>query len=231
MQGFGHSQIAVEMGMAPESVGRVVRSPLFQQKAAVRREELDKEESKVLVKTTVQAQDILNSAAQSAAEVQVELLTSPDEKVVLSSSKAILERALGPVGGVQEQKSVQVLISIEQMNVLQQAILETDDGTGKGRYASSDGRGETLAEREVNEQPVLLCERGAGIRPSLEGNSSSDLSYVGEDVDTRGADREEEESCVAQNVVEDHDLLHRLSYLAGCQEPKYQDSAVSEYLQ
>jgi len=113
LDGMPQVDIAKEVGMHQVNVGLVVRSPVFQNELAIRRSLRERDEKEFRQTGLVQAKGVLEGAAFHAAETQVGLLESKDERVKLASSNSILDRVFGdekgPVGVVINAETVQLL--------------------------------------------------------------------------------------------------------------------------
>lgn len=113
LEGMSQVDIAKEVGMHQANIGLVVRSPVFQNELALRRSLREKDEKELRQTGLVQAKGVLEGAAFRAAETQVGLLESEDDRIKLASSNSILDRVFGdekgPVGVVINTETVQLL--------------------------------------------------------------------------------------------------------------------------
>ena len=92
LAGVKHADIAQEMGCTAPTVSKIVRSPLFQQALAKRRDELTSKIDTELVSSVSEAKERLEQAALEAARTQIELMDSDDERVAHMASASILDR-------------------------------------------------------------------------------------------------------------------------------------------
>lgn len=122
LEGVSQVDIAKELGMHAVSVGLIVRSPVFQNELAKRRSERDQEDKVLRQTNLVQAKSILENGASKAAEVQVNLLGSEDERVQLASSNSILDRVFGDEKGPVQGS---VVINTESVQLLNLAVQES----------------------------------------------------------------------------------------------------------
>jgi hypothetical protein len=77
LAGQGRKEIAQALDITPEGVGTIMRSPVFQDELARRREELNKEVNQRLATIPEQAKKELEDAALTAARTHIDLL-NPD---------------------------------------------------------------------------------------------------------------------------------------------------------
>ena len=82
--GMSNVAIANELGMSNRSISLITNSPLFQQ-----------EETKIISGGVKQARQILDDNSALAAQTQVDLMSSNEERVKSSAAKDILDRTIG----------------------------------------------------------------------------------------------------------------------------------------
>lgn len=104
--GCSQDEIARALGKHNNTVHFLVKSPLFQDLLARRRQEQTRQIDAALVKQTVDASTIIHKASTGAARKLVELLDTGDHKIQLLASKDILDRA----GFVPKQAGQQNLV-------------------------------------------------------------------------------------------------------------------------
>jgi hypothetical protein len=124
LAGQGRKEIAQALDITPEGVGTIMRSPVFQDELARRREELNKEVNQRLATIPEQAKKELEDAALTAARTHIDLLnpdTCPDPKVRQASANAILDRVLEKN---QAQAGQVILLSAESVQLIQLALKE-----------------------------------------------------------------------------------------------------------
>ena len=92
LDGRTNVQIAQILEITPQSVSNIVKSPIAQGELARRRENYQTEKQTETIKLEVHAQDVLENASKIAAETQVNLLESVDEKIQQRSAMDILDR-------------------------------------------------------------------------------------------------------------------------------------------
>ena len=126
--GNGPKEIAQVLGMTPQAISLITKSPVFQNELARRRDGINAEVDAGLASSPLRAKELLESSAHRAAEVQVELLESPDHKTKLASSKEILDRVLG--SGKEHQASSVVVLQKVDIQLLQLALRESEASDG-----------------------------------------------------------------------------------------------------
>ena len=93
--GYTNIAIADELGMSNRSISLITNSPLFQQELSRRRKLVESEETKIVSGGLKQARQILDDNSALAAQTQVDLLCSDEERVKSSAAKDILDRTIG----------------------------------------------------------------------------------------------------------------------------------------
>lgn len=93
--GMSNVAIANELGMSNRSISLITNSPLFQQELARRRKLVESEETKIISGGVKQARQILDDNSALAAQTQVDLMSSNEERVKSSAAKDILDRTIG----------------------------------------------------------------------------------------------------------------------------------------
>jgi transcriptional regulator len=121
LDGLSYKEVADTLGMTPQAIQLISKSPLFQNELARRRESHETSLSKTRTEAQSEAQAILNQNARKAAETEADLLDEDDPSIRRKSAEAILDRVLGK--GDQQQSSV-VHINTESLQLLQLALKE-----------------------------------------------------------------------------------------------------------
>jgi len=122
LEGKLASEIAKELGMKPETVGNIIRSPTFQDRLARSKSEKAHQEINLRQEKLVRARGILEEGATIAAEAQVGLLKSDDDRIKLQASQAILDRVFD---GDEKDPGTGLIINTESVQLLQVAIQES----------------------------------------------------------------------------------------------------------
>lgn len=155
LAGMRVTDIAQELGLSVVGVGRIVKSPLFQDELARRRQTQTGIVDEVLACTTARARESLDAAAASAVDTMVGLLGSESENVRLRSAAEILDRTVGQkdLGG-----GPKIIINALNLQALQIALQETrggrDDNPPDGDDSTSDDDGGGERGTVVALQPV-----------------------------------------------------------------------------
>ena len=123
--GLTRKDISLAVKMSPEGVGLVINSPLFQDELSKRRQNQFQEDLNVRGEGDVEAINILQEAASSAARKHVSLLSSDNERVAQISANSILDRVLGSKGEIEGV----VKLDKATINLLQITINEIRDST------------------------------------------------------------------------------------------------------
>ena len=92
LAGLSHKAIAEQLNITTQTVSNVTNSTLFQEAMARRRTSLDNRIDHQLSSTIEQARLALEAEAMNAAEVQIDLLISEDERVRQTAATSILDR-------------------------------------------------------------------------------------------------------------------------------------------
>lgn len=128
--GMDAGQIAAGTGRSIVGVRNILASPLFGQELARRREEQRRRQDETSINIKVKALGVLENSAVKAAEKQVALLDSVDERVVQTAVTNIFDR-LWPkdnsknAGG--DNVGVKVVLGPEAIINLQQVLRELKD--------------------------------------------------------------------------------------------------------
>jgi hypothetical protein len=126
LDGFSNISIANMMNMTAVGIGIILRDAKVQHELARRRDNVQKKQDDVRVNTSSLARDTLNEmtldAVETLDEVRRRALESGDHTNARLACKHILDKAWGE-GDSRDAKPT-VLINIEQLNVLNQALKE-----------------------------------------------------------------------------------------------------------
>lgn len=139
LQGMGRAEIAREMDVTPQCVSLVVNSPVFQQQLSRRRERRERAEDQGSGIAAARAREVLDNAAEQAAEKHVALLGSEDDAIAQRSASEILDRT-GVTRQAQrkDNEHAGVLIDAQQLNVILLALEEDEDEALEGAVASAN---------------------------------------------------------------------------------------------
>ena len=129
LEGLDQVAIAQAIGMTREAIGLIQKSPMFQDTLARRRAEREQDIDETNTLDLSHAKGVIEKAAVDAAETQVSLLQSDDERVRLKSSENILDRVFGKAAGAQPSSGAGVTINAEGLKVLQIALVESQNKT------------------------------------------------------------------------------------------------------
>ena len=131
LAGLGNKEIAEALGVTPQNVYAVSRSPIFNAEYQRQLEAQNTDSLRqVVTDTEEKVKQILLDNAESAATTQATLLDSPDESVRLRASNSILDRVIGKPQDKSGQPGMGVSINIEteQANLLVTALKESSNG-------------------------------------------------------------------------------------------------------
>lgn len=126
LSGLSHVQIAQEMGMTPQGVGLVVRSPQFQHEVARRRDQVERDVDQQRVSRVDEARAALEENSLAAATTLVGGLSSDDERIQHSSAKEILDRVMGKRDDASARP--QLIIDADRLTLLQVTLKESLEG-------------------------------------------------------------------------------------------------------
>ena len=116
--GFNQHQIAENLGMSNRSISLIVNSPLVQSEVARRRKTIESMENKSIAGGTERARTILDEASASAAQTQVNLLDSTEDRLKHSAAKDILDRTIG--SKLEGPKAIGVVIDADTSKLLKE---------------------------------------------------------------------------------------------------------------
>lgn len=125
LDGMRATEIATTLGIRRETVGRVLKSPLFQDTLARRRAERENAVDTTHVIGMTAARDALNGAAKRAVDKLVGLLDSDSEHTALAAAKLVLDKTLS------DSKDDTPVVQFTQVNVnmLVDALRESRDAS------------------------------------------------------------------------------------------------------
>jgi hypothetical protein len=123
LDGLRATEIATTLGIRRETVGRVLKSPLFQDTLARRRAERESAVDTSHAVGVANARDALNGAAKRAVDKLVGLLDSESEHTALAAAKIVLDKTLS------DSKDDTPIVAFTQVNVnmLVDALRESRD--------------------------------------------------------------------------------------------------------
>jgi len=122
LQGLSAVAIARELGLSENGVGRIVRSPLFQDQLARRRRDQDRLAAEAHAQVVAGAKERLAGAAVTAAERLIGLLDSESENIRLKTASEILDRTVGADGT--DGTGAKIVINELNVNALVTALAE-----------------------------------------------------------------------------------------------------------
>ncbi|MHA1962062.1 MAG: hypothetical protein ACW99U_17795 [Candidatus Thorarchaeota archaeon] len=185
LAGLKNVEIAEVVGMTPQAIGIISRSPLF--KAELNRRLKDRNGDAVEEEVTSiveKTRTILENSAEEAANTQVDLLGSEDHSVRLRASGSILDRVLGKAEGQETSIGTQVNVQInaKDAHILTQALHESKE-IHHGRIQSEPAADSSATcssengQRDVHQASQLSA--GVGHR---EAEAQAPQEQVSEDV-------------------------------------------------
>lgn len=122
LAGYTNGQLAEVFGMTDSRISLILKTPIFQHELALRREKQNQVTDVTTATVLARAKDLLDVNSFKAAKVQSELLESESDTIRRGAANDILNRVLGaPKVDVQP-----IQINIDQLNVLQTALAESD---------------------------------------------------------------------------------------------------------
>jgi predicted transcriptional regulator len=131
LQGYTVKQVSEELNVSPQMVSIVLKSPRFQDQLARRREKRDNENREIEKIEVIKAKEIIQESSQRAAEVQRDLLESPDESIRFKASGSILDKVFpkeGKDGGNKGGGGGTVIqIEADKVAVIQSALKEISE--------------------------------------------------------------------------------------------------------
>lgn len=123
LDGMRGVDIATALGIRRETVGRVLKSPLFQDMLARRRAEREAAVDTSHALGVVHARDALNGAARRAVDKLVGLLDSDSEHTALAAAKIVLDKTLND----SKDDAPAVVFTQVNVNMLVDALRESRD--------------------------------------------------------------------------------------------------------
>ena len=141
LEGMKIVDIARELGMPPNSVSRIVNSPLFQDYVSKRREERQRRIDDVKAASVVEARERLKNAAMSAVERLEQLMREGSESTQVKSAATILKHAFEEG----EDEKV-VVVKGANMALLISALKESEEGEGSETNSGDEGTPEGEGE-------------------------------------------------------------------------------------
>lgn len=128
LAGLSNRAIAEMLGCSAQSVGIVVRSPLFQ---AEYNRRLDQQNTSAAIEErdafASKTRSILEQNAEKAANTQVDLMDSEDDSVRLRASGSILDRVLGKDGPTASGPQLKIEINAQDAKLLVTALNESKE--------------------------------------------------------------------------------------------------------
>jgi hypothetical protein len=161
LEGLPIKAVAEEVGMTPQGVSLIVKSPLFQEELQRRRGERDGGNDSLAALSIDRARRLMEEKAFDAANTHVKLLESNDERVAQKSASAILDRVFGK----HDDRGVSVVIEAESVQLLQLALMES-----KGH---SNGKESDVEDLPPNSGPSSV-DRPADVSVGETGTISHD---------------------------------------------------------
>lgn len=157
--GLDTKTIAEEVGMTPNAVGIVLRSPVAEAEMARLR---SKDPEPELIRQDVaasrgKAESILNGALEKAALTQVSLLEAQNESVRLKATQVLLDRVFGQ--GPDSRRNSVINITAESVQLLALAIKESKNVNGIQQPANGSAA-DTTQDEQTNVREA--SEAGAG---------------------------------------------------------------------
>lgn len=126
LRGLGPTEIGAALQLTPGAISTISKSDLVQEELARRRSGLERrieEETAIATKT---AREQLEGFAEPAVAKLGQLLEAQDQKVQLRAAEAILEKVWG-----RDAKATQpIIITAENLQLLNVALAESDRGRG-----------------------------------------------------------------------------------------------------
>lgn len=176
----GHSPeaIAHATSRTVTSVRMVIGSPLFQQELARRRGEQNKRSDQTIGVHRSEAKRILEESLVTAANRQIELLDSNDERVRQTAVSAIFDRTFGKQTEPAGQSGSVIRIEAGAMLNLQLALAEDsglDDSLEAGDMVNGElvtAAGGQATSSDENHPVGESSERGLDSQPSRESQAA-----------------------------------------------------------
>lgn len=122
LEGLSNRAIASELEMSPQAISLITKSPIFQSEISRRQSLREVKIDQNAISEIQQARHTLLDSADRAAQRQVSLLDSDDERVVLQSANAILDRVFE-----KDKASPQIIIEADKVELLSVALRESQE--------------------------------------------------------------------------------------------------------
>jgi len=179
LAGATRNEIASAMGRTPESVGLIIRSPLFQHELARRRDEQQKVIDGEASGTINHARKTLAEATQSAAEKLISVMkTTPDARLQKDAAVEILKRTYDPKYAA-ERGSNQLALTLQPGALLNlQIALRESSQLGAQVPSALSGSGTNAADHT---QPELDQQPPVHQLEDFSGETQSDSHIPGEE--------------------------------------------------
>lgn len=104
LQGYGPKEISQVVGMTPQAVSLITKSPVFQQELSRRRETMEKTVNSEIASTISNARLKLEANAEKAIDKVTDLMEkAEDERVQLTAARDILDRVFGDASAPKPQ--------------------------------------------------------------------------------------------------------------------------------
>lgn len=123
LSGYGPKEIAQALGMTPQAVTIITKSPNFQAELSRRRQDQEKQSNEVHALGVIQSRKMLEEASVMAAQTHISLMDPeycPDPKIRQTSASKILDLVLDDQRG---PKNV-IVMQPGSLLLLQQALKE-----------------------------------------------------------------------------------------------------------
>jgi len=121
LDGHNVKTVAQAVGMTPQTVSIIYKSPLFQSELARRRARRELHSDAAADSRLSKARQVLLDSAEDAANVHVSLLSSDDPRIAQLSANAILDRVFEKT---EKTGHPTVVISADKLSILQVALKE-----------------------------------------------------------------------------------------------------------
>jgi DNA-binding CsgD family transcriptional regulator len=119
LDGLKNTEIATQLGVTPQTVSNTCGATLAQVELARRRDIMEAQGDEITVVERLSARDILQGAAQDAAEAQIGLMNlSQNEKIRQVAAMDILDRAGVPKVSSQNSTSFSASVVLSEEAVL-----------------------------------------------------------------------------------------------------------------
>lgn len=173
--GMTNTQIATQLGMTQPGVSVITNSPNFQHELATRRSRLNAMTDERLVSVTDDIASTIRDGARAAITKVLGSINSDNERIALSASQDILDRAGFPRVSRVESKAISIVINAKDAALIAESLeldnsVENTDCENIGFSEYESGRAETT------EQQCEPLTAGKPTSPSSDLLSSSDYA-------------------------------------------------------